>query len=51
MIEQGLSVWTAAVTYVNQNMAKAKAEDKKKEVDAIQGASSGEVTRVWVKTS
>ena len=25
-----------------------KAEDEKKKVDAIQGASSGEVTRVWV---
>ena len=29
---------------------KAEKEDKKKEEDAIQGASSGEVTRVWVGT-
>ena len=29
---------------------KLKAEGKKKEGDAIQGASSGEVTRVWVGT-
>ena len=28
----------------------AEKEDKKKEEDAIQGASSGEVTRVWVGT-
>ena len=32
------------------NNAKAEKEDKKKEGDAIQGASSGEVTRVWVGT-
>ena len=32
------------------NKAKAEKEDKKKEADAIQGASSGEVTRVWVGT-
>ena len=30
--------------------AKAEKEDKKKGGDAIQGASSGEVTRVWVGT-
>ena len=29
---------------------RAKAEDKKKEGDAIQGVSSGEVTHVWVGT-
>ena len=32
------------------NKAKDEKEDKKKEEDAIQGASSGEVTRVWVGT-
>ena len=32
-----------------KDASKAK-EDKKKGVDAIQGASSGEVTRVWVGT-
>ena len=32
------------------NKAKAEKEGKKKEADAIQGASSGEVTRVWVGT-
>ena len=32
------------------NKTKAEKEDKKKEEDAIQGASSGEVTRVWVGT-
>ena len=32
------------------NKAKAEKEDKKKEADAIRGASSGEVTRVWVGT-
>ena len=32
------------------NEAKAGKEDKKKEGDAIQGASSGEVTHVWVGT-
>ena len=30
--------------------AKAEKEDKKKEADALQGASPGEVTRVWVGT-
>ena len=30
--------------------AKAEKEDKKKGGDAIQGVSSGEVTRVWVGT-
>merc|ERR1712208_36931 len=32
------------------NKPKVEKEDKKKEEDAIQGASSGEVTRVWVGT-
>ena len=32
------------------NKTKAGKEDKKKEGDAIQGASSGEVTHVWVGT-
>ena len=32
------------------NKAKAGKEDKKKGTNAIQGASSGEVTRVWVGT-
>ena len=32
------------------NKAKDEKEDKKKEADTIQGASSGEVTRVWVGT-
>ena len=32
------------------NKAKDEKEDKKKGGDAIQGASSGEVTRVWVAT-
>ena len=32
------------------NKTKAEKEDKKKGGDAIQGASSGEVTRVWVGT-
>ena len=32
------------------NKAKAEKEDKKKEADALQGASPGEVTRVWVGT-
>ena len=32
------------------NKAKAEKEDKKKGGDAIQGASAGEVTRVWVGT-
>ena len=34
----------------DDNKAKAVKENKKKEVDAIQGASSGEVTHVWVGT-
>ena len=34
----------------DDNKTKAEKEDKKKEADAIQGASSGEVTRVWVGT-
>ena len=32
------------------NKTKAEKKDTKKEVDAIRGASSGEVTRVWVGT-
>ena len=32
------------------NKAKDEKDDNKKEGDAIQGASSGEVTRVWVGT-
>ena len=32
------------------NKAKGVKEDKKKEADALQGASPGEVTRVWVGT-
>ena len=32
------------------NKAMAEKEDKKKEADALQGASPGEVTRVWVGT-
>ena len=32
------------------NKAKAEEEDKRKGANAIQGASSGEVTRVWVGT-
>ena len=34
----------------NANKAKAEKEDKKIGTNAIQGASSGEVTRVWVGT-
>ena len=32
------------------NNAKAEKDDKKKATNATQGASSGEVTRVWVGT-